>query len=227
LGPEQSLQSVLDAAYPPAGSMNVITSEQTAGMWQISTGLPGTIGPVITLEVTGLAGSNILGLFAGTDSTALSQYDLFLGPATTGKSAIVTWDNAGNMSVNAGTLGDCGTVVNCTAPIAPGGLGYINPFDLGFYLKVGGGPNTYYTADNLNPGGAAQALAFANNPQGGTWMIAFEDGDVNSGFTDYDYNDFAFKVESIEPIPEPRLISLLCVFMVGLFAVAYRRRKAA
>lgn len=231
-GSEASLQTILDNAYVGQG-VNAATSQQAAGYWMISSGLPGTIGPVITLEVSGIEGTNRLGMFSGPDTSLASFQErlLFLGPAAENNSAVITWDSSANMYVNAG-IGVCGTSINCTGPdgqsfITPGSAGYINPFGFGFFLDNPGVPFKYYTTDNINPGDAAQALAFVGTVAGKeTWTIAFEDINVNTG-GDHDYNDFVFKVESIHPIPEPSFYGLLALGLSGLAWGAHRRRKSA
>ena len=186
-GPETPLQTILNTECPDC--FNVNTDQQSAGYWRLVT--PGAIAPLIVVEFSAWAGSNIVGMFSGT-----TTHDIFLGPAGPGTAALVQWTSPssgiifGGPGVNTGSFS---------------GISYLG---FGFYLRPQGGDTYYYTVDDLNPSGSPQAVAY-RHMLSNTWWIAFEDLLVNGGNSDGDYNDFVLRVESIYPVPEPAAILLV------------------
>jgi hypothetical protein len=187
-GPETPLQTILNTEC--AGCFNVNTDQQSAGYWRLVS--PGAIAPLIVVEFAGWANSNVVGMFSGT-----TVHDIFLGTATAPTAALVQWTSSSSGFIYGGSG------VN-TGPFS--GISYLG---LGFYLRPGGAPSTYYyTVDDLNPNHSPQAVAYRHMPSN-TWWIAFEDLLVNGGNSDKDYNDFVLRVESIYPVPEPAAILLV------------------
>jgi len=186
---EQDLQQILNAQCP--GCFNVNTDQQSAGYWRLVS--PGAIAPLIVVEFSAWANSNVVGMFSGT-----TVHDIFLGTATAGTVATVQWTSPSSGFI----YGIPGSGVN-TGPFS--GISYLG---FGFYLRPQGGTTYYYTVDDLNPSGSPQAVAYRHMPSN-TWWIAFEDLLVNGGNSDGDYNDFVLRVESIYPVPEPAAILLV------------------
>ncbi len=187
-GIEQDLQEVLDDIC--SGCLDVINDQQTAGYWMLAS-YPGSMTPTLVIEWAGWKNINVFGMFSGDPA----MHDIFLGPASAGVTATVTWTTptSGTISGGAG--------VN-TGPFS--GISYLG---FGFYIKPKEPLGTvYYTVDDLNPGAnKARALAYnlPNADSGNTWVIAFED------HTDFDYNDLVVTVGGIVPVPEPAGILLL------------------
>jgi hypothetical protein len=206
-GAEASLQSILDTLYGCTGCINAATDQQSAGEWAEPGTPPQVISPVI--QATYTAGGDAVGIWSGTDSTALTLVDIFTATAPTGTTASILFNADGSISIFS-TAASCAGSVNC------GDFTGITQSAFGFYLQQG--PNTYYTADSLN-GGTAYAVAYQ---QAATdkWAIAFEDG------TDFDYNDRVISVESIVGVPEPGALLLLGT-LATLCAGIIRRRKTA
>ena len=79
-GGEADLQDLVDATLPGAG-INVNTDQSSAGMWGLATG-GGTTIPTLMFEYTANSGSQIFGMWFGTDDSDLLLVPLFGGAAT-------------------------------------------------------------------------------------------------------------------------------------------------
>jgi hypothetical protein len=204
---------MLDAMFPPANSIDVIAGQQSNGEWSNTTPLfPATI-PTLIFEYTAFASNNIIGVWSGTDSTALTTLDVFLGPAGPGTAASLTWGLTGLLTIT-GTAGQVNTVANFAG---------IDPFLFGFYIRTPEG-NTFYSVDALNANGEAHVLGFVK-PGTDTWAIAFEDLAFSN--SDLDYNDDVIRVESVNipQVPEPMSLILVGSGLIGLAGYARKRMK--
>lgn len=207
---EGSVQSILDSVFLPAGSVNAVTGQSSAAVWQ-SAVLPASTIPTMVIEYSANSLTNKFGIWFGNDTSNILAIDLLLGPATAGSTASLSF-TGNTMNVGSSVIGDCtilgGTAVNCGAFTDA----RISSGFFGFYIDVGG--TRYYSADQLN-GGAARMLAYEGSPT--NWLLAFEDG------TDNDFNDLAVKIESITRVPEPGTLALFGFGLLGL-GFAGRRR---
>jgi hypothetical protein len=223
-GAGTDLQTILDAVYPPAGTVSATTDQQAGGMWASATPVFPTVTPVLSFEYAGNASSNALGFWFGTDTGSLTERTIFYGPAGPGVIATIAWSGP-----DSGTISQGG--VACLLCVDTGAFSGIPFMAFGFFLDGPGGK--FYTVDQLNPGGAAQALAYHGTGGNATnWVIAFEElavlqggnGYYVDGPADKDYNDFVFRVESVNAIPEPEIYAMM-VAGLGLMGFIARRRK--
>jgi hypothetical protein len=163
-------------------SINVLTDQEDAQVWQTS--VSGNATFTLMIELTAAAAGNSIGVYhAGLAAPALNQ--VFPGAATAGWFATCHF-SGGNLVV---TLFDNNSVIQGQA-FYPG----IPANNFGFYIS---GPNgTHYSQDSRNPGGAAKVLTYAGTGQNfGDWWECFEEA------TDDDFDDAVLLIQSVVPTP--------------------------
>ena len=207
---EGSLQSIADSLFGP-GHVNVVTGQSSAGQWTSAT--PGETSTIPTLlaEFTANAGTQSFGIWFGNDTTSIASFNLLLGGATPGDAVGITI--SGNTLTTFGGAG-CGTHYVCGSFTDA----RINSSTFGFYFQPSPSSPIYYSLDQLNPGPRQDRFVAFQDGSTTNWLFAYEDG------TDFDYNDMAVKVESINAIPEPETYAMM---IAGLGAMGFiaRRRK--
>jgi hypothetical protein len=204
-----SLQSLLDN-WLGDGTIDAATDQQTAGMFRSST----TIFQVAASVLDFTTGGDTFGIWSDVGSLV----PIFLGGATANgvsgptTGAVLLWDPMGRLTVWALDPSQCGVSIDCQT-----GLSGIDPGQFGFYLQTP--QNTYYTVDQANPNGSAQALTYHANNE---WIMAFNDTPVTAG-SPGTYNNMVVGVQSITALPEPRSIILLGTTL--LLASGFARRR--
>jgi len=211
-GGEGSLQSIADSLFG-AGHINVDTQQSSAGQWTSAT--PGTTSTIPTLlaEFTANAGTQSFGIWFGTDTTNIVSYNLLLGGAVATDAVGLTI--SGNTLTVFGPAAGCGTHYVCNSFTDA----RINSSAFGFFFQPSPSSPIYYSLDQLNPGPRQDRFVAFQDGATTNWLFAYEDG------TDFDYNDMAVKVESINAIPEPETYAMM-VAGLGVMGFIARRRKS-
>jgi len=199
---------------------NVVTDQLGDGLdsyWQIG-GSGGAVSTVI-IEIATMANTNTFGIYDRNNPG--NSVQLFAGAATTGSQIVMSIHLDGSVYLNFTDTG---------VDFAGNNFGfYLDNATAGF-----GGPATYYSDTAMNTDGVDHMAAYQGTGEdvqigtlaAGPWLsteyvLAWEDW---YGGGDLDYSDFVVMIESIDPIPEPSILALLGLGMLGL-GVARRKRS--
>ncbi len=206
---ETDIQTILNSNL---GGVNKATGQSAAGIWGSATGSPLSTIPTLLLEQTSGASTQMFGIWFGTDTTNLLEYDLILGPSTSGTpGAAASLFISGNTMFVGGFTGFCGTAINCTG-VSGITDARISTGNFGFYFRSGN--TTGYSLDMIN--GETRFMSYTDGAT--NWIFGFEDGGDN------DFNDMVVKVESLNRVSAPGTIALMGLGLLGIGAL--RRRSA-
>lgn len=208
-----ALQGVLDGITvgPVAGSssVNVVTDQFSPDQLWAITGSGGSISTMI-IELAGFAGSNSFGVYDSTNPA--NSVEIFSGPQGAGSQASLA------------ILADGSVIVN----FVDTGVDFASGNTFGFYLNVAATGQRWYSETGLNTDGLDHMAAYQGNDSdviqippfsAGVWtsseyIMAWED--LDASVSDLDYTDFVVIVESVKPIPEPGILALLGLGLLGL-----------
>lgn len=233
----QSILGLYNAVTNPNGiitsgpGVNVYTDQTIpSSFWSI--GGTGTSANKIVLEFAGNANVNTFGVFDPNNPANYLQ--LFSGPASSGWTTSLT--NLGGGSYVANYFNALGVFQGSSSAT----FSVNNLF--GYYLDT---PNGFFYSDpamnetggTVYPNGTPHMVAYDGNGTNtikvgnvtGVWganeyIMAWEDTPFAK--SDLDYQDFIVIVESVHPIPEPAVLGMFGLGLIGvMFAVRMRRRN--
>jgi len=205
-----ALQGVLDGiTVGGPSSTNVVTDQFSPDQTWAITGSGGSISTMI-IELAGFAGSNSFGVY--DSANPLNSVEIFSGPQGAGSQASLA------------ILADGSVIVN----FVDTGIDFASGNAFGFYLNVAATGQRWYSDTALNTDGLDHMAAYQGNNvdtiqippfSAGLWtsneyILAWED--LDASVSDLDYTDFVVIVESVRPIPEPGILALLGLGLLGL-----------
>lgn len=243
-GPGTGLETILGSGgtsgslFSSGPGINPYTAQSQTPYYSVSSS-GGSVSSIL-LQIAGYAGQDTFGIY---DPTNPSNKLAITVNGQNGDQATLSVFMNGGYSVN-----------NPNAPQV--NFNVTNLF--GFYLTTPGGtfyslPSLNESGSPVYSNGAPHMVAYQGGtgnvlaPYGGSncdpttgigclrpggsfgpneFIMAWEDTPFAS--SDIDYNDFIVLVESIHPVPEPGVLGIFGLGLIGiLFAVGYRRRKGS
>jgi hypothetical protein len=212
---EDSLQTIADSVFG-SGHVNVVTGQSSAGIFASTSPGFATSIPTLVAEFTANAANQSFGIWFGTDTSSIATFNILQGGAVAHNSVGIGITD-GQLTIGTGGAPCPGQPYNC----GTFNDARITPNAFGFFFRPTGSGTTYYSLDQLNAPDPLRTDRVIALQDGTTtnWLFSYEDG------TDFDYNDMAVKVESINAVPEPETYAML---LAGLGAMGFvaRRRKS-
>lgn len=198
---EDSVQTILDNSFG-SGQYDDTDDQMNGGYFKVAKAISKAIVPQLVLRNDSNLKLGIFSLPDFNDASSVVRAELFDASASDGDVILVKW-----VSDYAITIGASSTEYA------------INRFGFGFYAEDASG-KIFYTLDDLNGGGSAQALAI-NNGTDNEWTFFFE----SNSDRENDFNEAVLFVESITPIPEPGTLALFGVGAIVAFVIRRRRQS--